>query len=395
MVEFRTLVELASDAAFAIDGNARIVAWNERAAAFLGYLPAEALHQRCSQILQAVLPSGASLCGPRCAGRRCFEHGAPFATTACCVRHKDGRWLPADIGTLVAPASCGRPAPRTIAVVLLHPHTEGVSAGPADGVLQIRTFGRFGLQARGRQLRVDRWHRRHALALLKLLITHRHETLHREHLIERLWPDASERSGRERLKVTTYFLREQLRLAGLSGDIIARADSAYALRRGAVWLDCEAFDGLYDEGRRHAQRGRRKDALACFERAAQLYQGDYLSDELYADWCAEERERLRESYHDVLGHIIDGYLDRGDLEEAAVICRRGLVHEPCREGFHRALMTCLAGLGQRDRAIAHYDHCRQVLRAELGVEPSPETQRLYRKLLAPGAVASGQSGLSR
>ncbi|HEY4774722.1 MAG TPA: bacterial transcriptional activator domain-containing protein, partial [Xanthobacteraceae bacterium] len=69
---------------------------------------------------------------------------------------------------------------------------------------------------------------------------------------------------------------------------------------------------------------------------------------------------------------------------------RGLVHEPCREGFHRALMICLARLGQRDRLIAHYEHCRRVLKAELSVGPTPETERLYRDLVVDGkAGASG------
>jgi DNA-binding SARP family transcriptional activator len=86
--------------------------------------------------------------------------------------------------------------------------------------------------------------------------------------------------------------------------------------------------------------------------------------------------------------MVDRYLDDGDCEHAAEACRRGLEREPYREGFHRALMICLTRLGKRDRAIAHYHHCRQVLEAELGVEPTPETERVYREVV----VGRGRDG---
>lgn len=380
---FGSIVALASDAALAIDDRSHVVAWNQRAADFLGYSPEEALAQRCADVLQAVLPGGEPLCMPECEGNRCFERHSPFEVPDCYLRHKDGRWRRATISTLVAPTPTGdRAASPTVAILLLRPHEDAVQALPADGRLRVHTFGQFRLSANGRGLSIDRWYRRHALTLLKILITSRREALHREHLIAHLWPDADEQRGRERLKVTTYFLRERLRAAGVDCDIVAVAGSAYTLNLQSIWLDCEAFERFYADGRRLAQRGRHDGALVEFEKAARLYRGNYLAEDLYAEWCAEERERLRETYFDVLAHIIDSHLDRGNFEEAIVVCRRGLVHEPCREGFHRASMICLARLGQRDRLIAYYGHCRKVLKAELGVEPTPETERLYRELVA-------------
>jgi DNA-binding SARP family transcriptional activator len=203
----------------------------------------------------------------------------------------------------------------------------------------------------------------------------------REHLIECLWPDADERRGRERLKVTTYFLREQLRASGLSSHAVRVTAAGYALNRDAFWLDCEAFERLFEEGRLLQQRGDAKEALARFEEAERLYADDYLPGDLFADWCAVERQRLRETYLDLLGSMVDRYLDTGDYARAADACRRGLVREPYREGFHRGLMICLTRLGKRDRAVAHYHHCRKVLEAELGVEPTPETEHVYREVV--------------
>lgn len=169
-------------------------------------------------------------------------------------------------------------------------------------------------------------------------------------------------------------------------DVVTVANATYALRRDAVWLDCEVFESLFNEGELLEQRGRAKDALVCFQKAERVYKGDYLPEEQYADWCAEERERLREIYFDMLGRMVDGYLKDGEHERAAKFCRVALAHEPCRESFHRTLMICLMHFGQRDRAIAHYHRCRQLLKADLGVEPAPETERLYRQLIVAGRL---------
>jgi DNA-binding SARP family transcriptional activator len=45
-------------------------------------------------------------------------------------------------------------------------------------------------------------------------------------------------------------------------------------------------------------------------------------------------------------------------------------------------MQYLVRLGRADWAIAQFRHCQTVLAREFGVEPMPETQRLYREILA-------------
>ena len=395
MVELGALVSLASDAALAIGGHSRIVAWNERAADLLGYTSDEVLDRPCGSVLQALLPSGEPLCTPECEGRRCFERHSPFGVTDCGLRRKDGRLLRASISTLVSPTDdCGGSVNSAIAVVFLHPREDEIFA-PRDGRLQVFTLGRFGVSAKSGTLPVDRWHRRHSLTLLKILVNHCGEAVQREHLIECLWPTADPRRGRERLKVATYFLRKQLRAAGAAAEIVAVRGAICALKRDAIWIDSKAFEESFNEGRVFDQRGSSREALRCFEQAMSLYKGDYLPDDLYADWCAEERERLREVYLDVLGYLIDGYLDGNDYARAIDICRLGLVREPYRESFHRALMTCYSRLGQRERVVAHYRRCEQVLKAELGIKPAPETERLYRELAAADGIGTSTKPMRR
>jgi DNA-binding SARP family transcriptional activator len=76
------------------------------------------------------------------------------------------------------------------------------------------------------------------------------------------------------------------------------------------------------------------------------------------------------------------HAQRGEYTEAVQVCRKGLIQDPCRESFHRASMQYLVLLGRPDWAAAQFRHCRAVLAREFGIEPLPETQRLYREILA-------------
>jgi len=106
-----------------------------------------------------------------------------------------------------------------------------------------------------------------------------------------------------------------------------------------------------------------------------------LEEDIYEDWCAEERERLSELYLNMLEKLAQCYARKKYFSKALSACRSALACEPCREYFHRALMIYLSLAGQRELAIAHYRICQQVLLQELGVEPMKETQQTYRQIL--------------
>jgi DNA-binding SARP family transcriptional activator len=115
-----------------------------------------------------------------------------------------------------------------------------------------------------------------------------------------------------------------------------------------------------------------------------------MEEDIYADWCAAQRERLREIGLEMLAGMAECHAERHRYAEAAQVCRTALVRDPSREGFHRALMSYLIHLGHTDAALAQYHRCEKVLARELGVEPMPETQRLYRQILERRAAAAAE-----
>ena len=378
------LVEGSSDAAFAIDDRHQVVAWNRSAEQLLGYALDEVIGRRCGDILQSVLPGGEPMCMPDCELFRCFRSCNPIGVSSCRVRRKNGNWVTVGYSSLVMPGQKQElSSGAVVAVVFLREKEPLHVEVPPRGQLQILTLGKFGLTANGHGIMVDKWKRRQAVTLLKILVTHLDRPVHRGRILDCLWPDVDEERGWGRLKVTMYYLRTQLRASGVGEDAVQTVgNNSYLLRRDAVWMDAEKFEKLVAEGRALQSKGHCDDALRCYDEALFLYRGDYLEQNVFADWCAEERERLSEIYMEMLTRKAECHKQRSEYVEAAEVCRKALVHDPCRESFHCSLMEYLVHLGRADWAIAQYRNCETVLAREFGVEPMPETQRLYQEILS-------------
>ena len=382
MIDARNLVDYASDAAFSVDAEQRVVAWNYGAQRLMGYTRIEGLGRHCSEVLQAILPDGVPLCVPNCEGARCFRTFRTFDAPACSVRHKDSEWVPVSLSTLVMPKQARSLKPHSaVAVVMLRSDRKEESQSLPERPLRIFTFGHFSLVAKGNELSIEKWQRKQAVTLLKFLVAHLGRPVHRETLIEFFWPEIDADRGWKRLKVTVHFLRQQLRAAGIDDNIVETVGKTYALRRDTVWVDSVAFGRCVTEGVKLQRRQQWDKALHSYEEAQHLYRGDYMEEDIYADWCAAEREQLHEIYLEMLAGMADCHAANGRYAEAVQVCRTALVRDPYRESFHRTLMEYLVRLGRADWAMDQYHRCHRLLADELGVEPMHETQRLYRKIL--------------
>jgi DNA-binding SARP family transcriptional activator len=103
--------------------------------------------------------------------------------------------------------------------------------------------------------------------------------------------------------------------------------------------------------------------------------GEVLPD-WYEDWLLFERERFRQLSLHALEALADRLVAVGRLGralEAALTAVRG---EPLRESAHRALIRVHLAEGNRAEAIRQGELCRRLLRDRLGVEASPQLDRL-------------------
>ncbi|MCP5073190.1 MAG: hypothetical protein GY947_07825 [Rhodobacteraceae bacterium] len=382
MVTTSDLIEYASDPAFTLDKNMRVNGWNAGARDLLGYTDSETLGSPCGTVLQAVFPTGEPLCSVLCEGRACISGGTKWGIGNCLIRHKSGEMIPAGISSLVLPPEARQDDNNeAVALVFLRKAYDLDSQAQPDTPMRVFSLGPFGLTVCGKGLDVNSWKRRKAAVILKCLVSQLDKPVHRERLIEWLWPDADPKSGWSRLKVTISYLRSTLRQGGVSPDIIETVDESYLLRRRSVWLDSDAFCARVSSGWDLLRSDNLSEAQTQFEEAESLYRGDFFEDEIYADWCTVERERLREIYLEMLAGLAHCYTETGHFLTASRVCRQALSSDPCRENFIRILLQCLVSLNRPDWARAYYSSWSRSLDQEYGLQPTDETVETYRQIV--------------
>ncbi len=85
----------SGDGVFAIDGEQRIILWNEGAEAILGYAPEDVLGQSCFEVMQGIAESGQAWCALGCLMIGEAREGQLSPSPNLLVKAKDGslRWL--------------------------------------------------------------------------------------------------------------------------------------------------------------------------------------------------------------------------------------------------------------------------------------------------------------
>ncbi|MBN1177617.1 MAG: tetratricopeptide repeat protein [Anaerolineae bacterium] len=290
----------------------------------------------------------------------------------------------------------GPPDPRLTLPLLLSARDLGIHPLYAEGLLA--QMGLKGLEFHpGYQLRVQAlgpfrvwrgatdippqgWQREKARQLFQLFLTYRDGMLDREQIIEMLWPGIDPEAGRRNFKAAFSALcgvLEPDRKRGAVSSYVRRDGSLYGLRPGAdVYLDAEQFEQAVAEGDRLFDRTPQA-ALAHYRQALAQYQGEYLQECPYEDWCSEERERLLTLYLRTADRVARTLIEGGEWEAGIEVCRSLLARDDCWERAYRLMMVAYARMGNRAQALRTYQRCVSRLREELEVEPSAVTVQLH------------------
>jgi DNA-binding SARP family transcriptional activator len=252
----------------------------------------------------------------------------------------------------------------------------GAPPAPTDApMLTVHLLGPLRVAVDGTP--VERWPSGRGRSLLKYLLSHRHPWPRREALMDVFWPQSTPEAARNSLNVALHGLRRALR-AATDRPVVVLEDGAYRLHGGLrLWVDVDEFERHVDAGRRLEAAGEPAGAIASYELAAAVYQGDFLADDPYEEWPVLTRERLRLAYLDTLDRLSRRYFAQDRWAASAALCQRIVERDACREDAHRRLMRCYGRQGQPYLALRQFHACAAALQAELGVDPSPATTRLH------------------
>jgi DNA-binding SARP family transcriptional activator len=214
---------------------------------------------------------------------------------------------------------------------------------------------------------------------LVYLAVHRHASVLRDEVVRAIWPD-QEDGG---LDPILSKLRGLLKTAGL-----APADAGVDVAAGmialrlpaATWIDVEAATNALDEAEGAL---RRRDLNAAWGRAntaAIITRRPFLPN-VEAAWVESQRAALRAMQLRALQCLVTISANNHEPLLAIQHANEMVQLEPFRETSYQLLMRMHAAAGDRAEALRVFARCRELLRDELGVSPSPQTEAVYLEIL--------------
>ena len=237
--------------------------------------------------------------------------------------------------------------------------------------LRIGLLGGFRVAVGARVVPEDAWSRRRPAAVIKLLALAPGHRLHREQVMDALWPALAPDAAAANLRKALHHARRSLDPDG--AELIASVGELLSLREPVV--DVDAF-------RAAASRAHRTGDAAAYDDAVELYGGDLLPEDLYDEWTFAHRDELKADYAALLGESASLLEARGELDRAVRAATRLVAAQPLNEDGHLQLIRLNALAGRRGEAVQRYEQLRSLLADELGAEPSAQAQRLYEDVRA-------------
>ncbi len=250
-------------------------------------------------------------------------------------------------------------------------------------MLRIYTLGGFRVFRGEEAVPPTAWGREKAVFLAQLLVARRRGQLHKEQIVDLLWPEQDPQAGDRDFKVALNAVQKALepeRPPRGPSTYIRRLDLTYGLEPGTYWLDAEAFEDHIGQASRLGA-GDPQGAIGAYRAGLALYQGAFLPERRYEDWAAAERERLQTLALAALTRLAELLLLQ-DPVESIRLAQLALSIDPVWENATRALMRAFIQTGNRPLALRAYERCREAIQAEFGLDPLPETRALYEKIRA-------------
>ena len=265
-------------------------------------------------------------------------------------------------------------------------------ASHSPSTLYISLLGGFHLVYGVHTLSADQIHLHKARDMLKLLALSPNQRLHREELLEMLWPEHAPQQAAHNLSQTLYTLRPKLKALDASIRLDFEDECLNLKAPDGITSDVEDFEQAARSVLGYTGRITTQTTANCHE-AILKYTGDLLPEDGPSDLFYQRREQLRQMYLDLLMLFAHYNLELKVYLPAIDALQQVIAADPAHEEAHTCLMRAYALNGQRQAALRQFQILTEVLQRELDVEPSPECTSLRDRILNGELVAKPSPAL--
>jgi DNA-binding SARP family transcriptional activator/tetratricopeptide (TPR) repeat protein len=217
-------------------------------------------------------------------------------------------------------------------------------------------------------------------ALLGLLLCHANRVVSRDELIEELLADQPAGPAERMLRVQISRLRKVLAEGDTEPRLLPRRPG-YFLRVEDGELDLQVFEQRVGAGQHALEQGDPGQAMVLLGEAESLWRGRPLADLEFERFARFEIQRLQEQRLAVVEDRIEAELALGHHSALCAELGQLVAEHPLRERLRGQLMLALYRSGRQAESLTVFHDTRQVLDAELGIEPGPGLRQLHERVL--------------
>ena len=217
---------------------------------------------------------------------------------------------------------------------------------------------------------------------LAVLVLERPGPVDRHLLADVLWPGALPASWEPGLRVVVSRVRAFLGAAGLpASDLLTHSHGSYRLvLPDEVVVDVEEAAAAVEVAEAASAAGAHEQVIVAAGEARAVTARPFVAG-AEGEWVDAARRRQAGLRVRALDAMVRSSIKLGESALAIDAAQELLGLDPHRDASHVLIMEAHRAAGNRAEALRAYGWCRHVLAEELGVDPAPETEALYRSLL--------------
>ncbi len=258
---------------------------------------------------------------------------------------------------------------------LVNSEAQSQAAEPPTEVrvmLEIELLHHFKVRVDGVPIPDEAWKLTHPRRLLEMLCMQPGHRLHRDLVVEQLWPDSDAKAAANRLYHTVHVLRGLLKTEASTDArpwLVFRSGELSLASHCSVTVDALQFIALVAQ----ARAGDASEAkLGALEKGVALLGNSALTPDETRGFTTRSDE-IRREFVWALECLADSHETTGKNAEAIACWRRLVEIEPANEPAHRRLMILFEATGEPERVLQQFTACKRYLQRDLAAAPAAET----------------------
>jgi two-component SAPR family response regulator len=234
----------------------------------------------------------------------------------------------------------------------------------------IYCFGKFAVCTKQGEVR---FRTQKAEELLAFFVDRRGGEISRNEIVDSIWGEFDGQKAVNHFNTTLYYMKKALLQSG--------AEITVERVRDRYRLDIDQFECDYIEFISFVSSAETVDKCTTtdYERAIDLYQGDYLAGNDFS-WGERNRAYLKEKYIDIVLKTADYYRAAGKFGEAIDLLKTSRRYEPLHNEIYYWLIETFLFAQDKLSAVKYYNTYKNCLEKEFGLEPDEKINNLMRKV---------------